>query len=119
MKRHYLVIALGFYILAMGITGWLRTDDLTPLAITGSIAFITILLGIAIRSGSRGTVVLTTLWTGLNVLVHTYMTVADVSAHDPNREGSEWIFGTMAFFSALVFVSLIGELRRRHTPPNL
>jgi hypothetical protein len=119
MKRHYLLIALGVYMLAMGVIGWLRTDAATPLLITGTIGVITILFGIGLRGGSRNVLTYATIWVGLNVLVDTYLTIATVPAHDARREGSEWIFGTMAFFSALVLISLIGELRRRHTPPNL
>ncbi len=115
MKRGYLVILYGLYVLAMGIVGPVRTDSVVPLLITGGIALATVFMGFWIVRSSRAALTVTTIWIAVQTLVSVYMTVGRIPAHDPSREGSEWIFGTLALFAAIVLVSLIGEFRRRHT----
>lgn len=119
MKRHYLLTLLAVYIAAMGVIGLIRTGSIVPLLITGGLALVTLVMALMARRGSRGGLVVATVWTGLNVLLYTYLAITPVSAHDPNRAGSEYIFGSMALIAAIVFFGLIGDLRRRQTPPNL
>ncbi len=119
MKKHYLVILLGLYMLAMGVLGYVRTGSTTPIYITGSLAVVTILLGLLLRTGSRAVLKTTIVWIALNVLLNTYMTVGRVAAHAEARPGSKWIFGSMAFLALLALAGLLPELRRRRTPPNL
>lgn len=119
MKRHYIVFFLGVYMIAMGVAGYVRTGSWVPLVITGAIGLVTIFLGIGIRRGSRTALVVTVLWFGLNVMVDTYLTIGEIAAHPEPREGSQFIFGSMALLSLIALVLLLPELRRRHIPPNL
>ena len=104
--------------LAMGAVGYIRTGSMTPVLITGSIALITILLGLLIRHGSRSLISITVIWLIVNVLLNTYMTIGRVAAHAESRAGSGWIFGSMALFSLVALIILLPELRRRHLPPG-
>ena len=108
MKLHYWVIALGAYMMLMGIVGYVRTGSPTALYINGGIALATIILGYLWGknlSGSMGTVVL--VWVALNTVMLGYMTFKRIAAHAETRAGSELIFGSMAVFAMIVLIQLI------------
>lgn len=108
MKLHYWVIALGAYMLLMGIVGYVRTGSPTALYINGGIALATIVLGYLWGknlASSMGTVVL--VWVALNTVMLGYMTFKRIAAHAETRAGSELIFGSMAVFAMIVLIQLI------------
>lgn len=108
MKLHYWVIALGAYMLLMGIVGYVRTGSPTALYINGSIAVATMLLGYfwgRNLGGAMGTVVL--VWVALNTILLGYMTFKRIAAHAEARAGSELIFGSMAVLAMIVLIQLI------------
>lgn len=108
MKLHFWVIALGAYMLLMGIVGYIRTGSPTALYINGGIAVTTILLGYLWSrnlANSMGTVVL--VWVALNTILLGYMTFKRIAAHAEARAGSELIFGSMAIFAMIVLIQLI------------
>ena len=108
MKLHYWVIALGVYMLLMGIVGYVRTGSPTALYINGGIALATIILGYLWGknlAGLMGTVVL--VWVALNTVMLGYMTFKRIAAHAETRAGSELIFGSMAVFAMIVLIQLI------------
>jgi hypothetical protein len=108
MKVHYWVIALGAYMLLMGIVGYIRTGSPTALYINGGIATATILIGYFWGrniTGMMGNVVIG--WVIINSLLLSYMTFKRIAAHADARAGSEFIFGSMALFSIIVLILLI------------
>lgn len=116
MKRHYLVMTLGLYVILMGVVGLIRTGSVVPVLITGSIALVTLLIAMFVQRGSRKALIFATVWAAINTLVYTYIAIMPVGAHDPNRSGSPYIFGSMAVVALVVFFGLTGELRRRRLP---
>lgn len=116
MKRHYLVMTLGLYVFIMGVVGLIRTGSVVPVLITGSIALITLVIALFVQRGSRRSLVIATVWAGLNTLVYTYVALMPIGPHDPNRTGSVYIFGSMALVALLVFFGLAGDFRRRRLP---
>lgn len=108
MQIHYWVMALGGYMILMGITGFIRTGSPTALYINGGIALATLLLGYfwgRNLAGGMANVVIG--WVALNSVLLSYMTFKRIAAHAEARAGSELIFGSMAVFSIIVLVLLI------------
>lgn len=108
MQIHHWVMALGGYMILMGITGFIRTGSPTALYINGGIALATIVLGYfwgRNLAGGIGNVVIG--WVALNSVLLSYMTFKRIAAHAETRAGSELIFGSMAVFSIIVLVLLI------------
>ncbi|MDZ4723399.1 MAG: hypothetical protein SGI97_05800 [candidate division Zixibacteria bacterium] len=107
MKSLDLVIALGGYMLLMGLFGYYRTHTPTPLFINGGIAIVTIIIGIFLKGGSPTVLNLAIGWIGLNTLMLAYMTFKRIAAHSDVRSGSEYIFGTQAVFALIVLIVLV------------
>lgn len=108
MKLHYWVIALGAYMLLMGIIGYVRTSSPTAIFINGSFALATILLGYfwgRNPSATLGTIIL--VWTAIITVMMAYMTFKRIAAHAQARAGSEFIFGSMAIFALIVTIVLV------------
>ncbi|MCC6964492.1 MAG: hypothetical protein IT585_14665 [candidate division Zixibacteria bacterium] len=112
MKLHYWIIALGIYMLAMGILGYIRTGSPTALFVNGGIAVATIVLGYFNGGGSPLLLKITLGWVALNTIMLTYLTFKRIAAHSQARAGSEFIFGSMALFSLVVAILLIREVMR-------
>ncbi len=111
MKLHYWIIALGVYMLAMGIVGYVRTGSPTALFINGGIAVATMVLGY-FAGGSPTLMKFCIGWVALNTVLLSYMTFKRIAAHSEVRAGSEYIFGTMAVFSLIVLILLIRDLMK-------
>lgn len=108
MHLHYWVMALGGYMLLMGILGFIRTGSPTALYINGGIALATLALGYfwgRNLTGGLGNVVIG--WIALNSVLLSYMTFKRIAAHAEARAGSEFIFGSMAVFAIIVLILLI------------
>ncbi len=112
MKLHYWIIALGVYMLAMGIVGYVRTGSPTALFINGGIAVATMVLGYFAGGGNATFMKFCIGWVALNTVMLGYMTFKRIAAHSEVRAGSEYIFGTMAVFSLIVLILLIRDLMK-------
>lgn len=110
MKIHYIIIALGAYMLAMGIIGYIRTGSPTALYINGSFALITLILGYFNGGGNPLLFKITLGWVVLNAGILSYLTVKRIAAHSQTRAGSELIFGSMALFAIIVAVLMFMRL---------
>lgn len=111
MKTHYWIIALGVYMLAMGIVGYVRTGSPTALYINGGFALTTIVLGYFNGGGSPLLYKITLGWTVLMTLMLSYLTVKRIAAHSQTRAGSEFIFGSMALFALIVTIVMILRMK--------
>ena len=105
-----MTIALGVYMLLMGIIGYIRTKSPTALFVNGGIALGTILLGCL--AGKAGTTLfsITLGWLVVVTLVLIIMTLKRLRAGAAARRGSVFIFGSMAVFSLLVLAILSTKL---------
>jgi hypothetical protein len=112
LKLHYWIIALGVYMLAMGVLGYIRTGSPTALFINGGIAVATIVLGYLNGGGNPLLWKITLGWVGLNTILLGYMTVKRIAAHAETRAGSELIFGSMALFALIVLILMIRQTLR-------
>lgn len=110
MGIYYWVIALGAYMIVMGIVGYIRTGSPTALYVNNSFALITLIFGFLATRGSLLFGKISLGWVGLMVLLMGYMTFKRVAAHANVKAGSEFIFGSMALLALVVFVILL-----RHT----
>lgn len=110
MNTHYWVIALGAFMVLMGIVGYIRTGSPTAIFITGGIALITSLLGVFWGKNPAsmfGTITLA--WTALITVLMAYMTFKRISAHADTTAGSEFIFGSMAVFALIVTIVILRQ----------
>ena len=105
MKAYVWIIILGVYILAMGITGYVRTGSPTALYINGGIALVTIIIGFLVSKGIGVMRVISMSWVGIITLMLSFMTYKRLTNPDA-REGSELIFGSMAALALIVFIVL-------------
>lgn len=108
MQINYWVMALGGYMIIMGILGFIRTGSPTALYINGGIALVTVLIGYfwgRNLGGVLGPVAIG--WVALNSVLLGYMTFKRIAAHAETRAGSEFIFGSMAVFAVIVLILLI------------
>ncbi len=110
MKIHYVIMALGAYMLAMGILGYIRTGSPTALYINGSFALITLVLGYLNGGGNPLLFKITLGWVALNTAILSYLTIKRIAAHAEARAGSELIFGSMALFALIVTIMMIMRL---------
>ncbi len=110
MKIYYWVIALGGYMLLMGIVGYIRTGSPTALIVNNSFAVVTALFGFLALRGSLLFGKISLGWTGLMVLLMGYMTFKRVAAHANTKPGSELIFGSMALLALIVFILLLRNM---------
>jgi hypothetical protein len=110
MKIYYWVVALGIYMIAMGILGYIRTGSPTALYINNSFALVTLVFGFLAVRGSMLFGKVSLGWVGLLVLLMGYMTIKRVTAHAETKAGSELIFGSMAVFSLVVFILLLRDM---------
>lgn len=104
-------MALGAYMLAMGIVGYVRTGSPTALCINGGFALTTIALGYFNGGGSALLYKITLGWTVLMTLMLSYLTIKRVAAHSQTRAGSELIFGSMALFALIVTIVMILRMK--------
>ena len=111
MKTHYVIMALGVYMLAMGIIGYVRTGSPTALYINGGFALTTIVLGYLNGGGNTLLYKVTLGWTALMTVMLSYLTVKRIAAHSQTRAGSEFIFGSMALFALIVTIVMIMRMR--------
>jgi hypothetical protein len=109
MKPSVLVMALGGFMILMGIVGYIRTGSPTAIFINGGIALVTVLLGYFMGRGNPMLANVTLGWVGLVTVILSFMTVKRINAamHGTAREGSEYIFGSMALFALIVLIVLI------------
>lgn len=110
MKIHYIIMALGAYMLAMGIIGYVRTGSPTALYINGSFALTTLILGYFNGGGNPLLFKITLGWVALNAVMLSYLTVKRIAAHSQTRAGSELIFGSMALFAIIVAIMMAMRL---------
>lgn len=109
MKPSVLVMALGGFMILMGIIGYIRTGSPTAIFINGGIAAVTILLGYFMGKGNPMLANITLGWTAIVTIMLGFMTFKRINAamHGTAREGSEYIFGSMALFALIVLIVLI------------
>ncbi len=107
MKLHYWIIALGIFMLAMGIVGYFRTGSPTSIFIAGGIGVVTAILGYFVGGGSPLLWKVTLGWIGINTVMLGYMTFKRIAAHATARAGTEYIFGSMALFALIVLIMMI------------
>lgn len=102
-------MALGGFMILMGIVGYIRTGSPTAIFINGGIALVTVLLGYFMERGNPMLANVTLGWVGLVTVILSFMTVKRINAvmHGTAREGSEYIFGSMALFALIVLIVLI------------
>ena len=106
MKAHVWIVILGIYMLAMGITGYVRTGSPTALYINGGIAVATIIIGFLVSKGIGAMRVVSIAWVGINTFMLSFMTYKRLTNPDA-REGSELIFGSMALLALIVLIVLL------------
>lgn len=109
MQIHFLIIALGAYMLAMGLLGYIRTGSPTALYVNGGFAIVTMILGYLTRNGNPTTYLVTMVWTSLITLMLGYLTFKRIAAHSQARKGSQYIFGSMALFALIVTIIMIAQ----------
>lgn len=112
MKVHYLIMALGAYMLAMGILGYVRTGSPTALYINGSFALVTIALGYFNGGGNAMLYKVTLGWVVVLTAMLSYLTIKRIAAHAEARAGSELIFGSMALFALIVAITMFMKMNR-------
>jgi hypothetical protein len=112
LKIHYVIMALGAYMLAMGILGYIRTGSPTALYVNGSFAVITLVLGYLNGGGNPLLFKITLGWVALNTVILSYLTIKRIAAHAQARAGSELIFGSMALFALIVTVLMVMQLSK-------
>lgn len=110
MKIYYWVVALGVYMIAMGILGYIRTGSPTALYVNNGFALVTLIFGFIAVRGSMLFAKISLGWVGLLVLLMGYMTIKRVAAHADTKAGSVLIFGSMALFSLVVFILLVRDM---------
>ena len=119
MKVYYWVIALGIYMIAMGIVGYIRTGSPTALYVNNSFALMTLVFGFIALRGSLLFGKISLGWTGFLVLLMGYMTFKRVAAHANTKPGSELIFGSMALVALIVFILLMRNMLTAPTTSHL
>lgn len=110
MKIHFLIMALGAFMLTMGILGYVRTGSPTALYVNGSFALVTIALGYFNGGGNELLFKITLGWVALLTVMLSYLTIKRIAAHAQARAGSELIFGSMALFALIVTIIMIMKL---------
>lgn len=112
MRLSYLVMALGGYMLVMGLLGFARTQTTTPLFINGTIGLVTFVIGYLMLRANPVVSIVALIWVGLNAILLSYMTFKRIAAHETARAGSEYIFGSQALFAIIILILLIRERLR-------
>lgn len=107
MKPYVLMLITAGWMIAMAITGYVRTGSPTALYIMGSIGLVTGLFGWLIGQRIPSALSLAgVVWFLLVSGVLVFMTVKRISAHSEVRTGSELIFGSTALFAIITLVML-------------
>lgn len=107
MKPYLLILISAGWMVAMAITGYVRTGSPTALYIMGSIGLVTGLIGWLIGEKIPSAFSLVgVIWLLLVSGVLVFMTVKRISAHAEVRAGSEYIFGSTALFAIISLVML-------------
>ena len=101
------------YVMLMGITGYLRTSATMPLYLNGSLALVTTILSYLYYTKRSFYFHIVIIWVGLNFLMYSYMTLFGVSSHPNPTIGTYIIFGSMAVFAGLSFVTVFKDKNKQ------
>lgn len=113
MATHKLYWLIGLCFIGVGLFGWLRTGSLVPLVITGSAGFLTLLLGLWLRTPSYLAGILALFWFAIFGSATLYSAFGKISAHTQARPEAVYLFLSMAILCGLGFAYTIRELLQR------
>ncbi len=100
------LLVLGLYMLAMAVTGYVRTGSPTALYIMGGIGVVTAVMSWLVARGGLTNFWIGFGWTAVVMLTVGFMAVKRISAHADARPGSVLIFASTAIAALIVLYLL-------------
>lgn len=100
------LLVLSLYMIAMAVTGYIRTGSPTALYIMGGIGLVTAIMGWVVSRGGLTNFWIGFGWTAVVMLLVGFMAVKRISAHADARPGSVLIFASTAAVALVVLFLL-------------
>ncbi len=105
MNPSLTVIALGIYLILMGIIGYVRTKSPTAIGFNSLFGIVSLVLGWLLRGGSTSIETATMIWVG--IIAATCILMATRRLMAPKRQTAPiLIFASMAAFAVYAFLVL-------------
>ena len=107
MSRAKVIFVLAGWMMLMGFFGFLKTGVLMPILVNGAMAVRTTVLGWFTYRGSKWGYYFTMIWLAVSAVGSVYFCFFDNHMYTVSSTDGYMMFGSIAVFSAAVFIFLL------------